>query len=235
MEDDNMLSNNKSAKNMYSEDRTRLIDAIPMDVPLCISIEPSNLCNFKCCMCYHGNNEYDDAAKPLKNMDMECFKKVINDIVEWTNKKATKIKLIKLYSLGEPLLHPEICNMVKIIKESDICEKIEITTNGSLLSKNIAKKLVDYGLDIIRFSIYGVSDEINRSVTKSKVTPCEIRQNIEYLKKYRDGEGKKIPIIHTKMLNTYSDENELFFDYYDGIADNIGLDEPFHLELGGAK
>lgn len=71
-------------RSMYAQNRTKLMDAIPLKLPLCISIEPSNLCNFKCTMCYHGNNEYAEGAKPLKNIDMDCFQKVVDDITSWT-------------------------------------------------------------------------------------------------------------------------------------------------------
>lgn len=70
-------------KNVYPERRMVLKERLPLALPLCISIEPTNLCNFKCVMCYHGNNEYAEGAKPLKNMDMSCFNKVISDIKDW--------------------------------------------------------------------------------------------------------------------------------------------------------
>ena len=140
-------------------------------------------------MCFHGNNEYAEEAKPLKNMDMVCFRKIVNDIKNW----GGKIKLIKLYSLGEPLLHPSICEMVRLIKEADICNQIEITTNGSLLTPEISEKLVEYGLDILRISVYGADDEHMKEITKSVFTPNDIKKNVEFLKEYRDRLGKRNP------------------------------------------
>lgn len=221
-------------KNMYTEDRIILKDRIPLKIPLCISIEPSNICNFKCVMCFHGNNECDERAKPLKNMDMDCFEKTVSDIKKWVDECGEKVKLIKLYSLGEPLIHQNICEMVKRIKDLEICEELEITTNASLLNKNIAEKLVDYGLDILRISIYGVTDEQQKYVTKSMVSPGEIRENILYLKQYRERKMTSFPKIIAKMLDTFSDENQKFINSYGEVADMVGIDEPFHLQLGGA-
>lgn len=215
-------------KNHYANNRTILKDVLPLEKPLCISIEPSNLCNFKCSMCFHGNMEYAEEAKPLRNMNMECFHKIINDLINWGDKK-TKVKLIKLYSLGEPLLHPQIGDMVKIIKEADICEQIEITTNASLLSKEVSEKLVDFGLDILRVSVYGADDSHMKEITKSGFKPSDIVANVKYLKEYRDNKNFKKPLIIAKMLNTYTDENEKFADLYSGVTDEIGIDEPFHL------
>ncbi len=70
-------------KNYYTESKQILMDIIPLERPLCLSIEPTNICNFKCTMCFHGNNEYAEEAKPLKNMDMQCFRKIVNDIKNW--------------------------------------------------------------------------------------------------------------------------------------------------------
>lgn len=219
-------------KNMYTENRTMLKDVIPLEIPLCVCIEPTNLCNFKCVMCFHGNNEYAEEAKPLKNMSMDVFEKTICDLEQWCKKAGQKIKLIKLYSLGEPLLHQEIAYMVKRIKEADICNQIEITTNGSLLSRELAEKLVDYGLDILRISVYSVEEEHCKYITKSTVKPDEVYEKTLYLKEYRDRNKKKLPRIYAKMIDTYSDENDKFMNRWSDAADIVGLDAPFQLNLG---
>ncbi len=218
-------------KNIYAVNKTVLRDAIPLKVPLCISIEPTNLCNFKCAMCFHGNNEDDPKAKPLKNMDEAVFEKTLEDIKKWVAESGEKIKLIKLYSLGEPFVNPSASVMVKRIKEADVCEKMEITTNGSLMTKEVADKLVEYGLDVLRLSVYSVNDERMKTVTKSKVPPSVVQENFEYLRKVRD-EKKSSMKLYAKMLDSNSDENQLFQDIYKDIADEVGIDEVFQVSLG---
>lgn len=217
----------KELKNHFASDRTVLKDALPLDIPMCLSIEPTNLCNFKCTMCFHGNIEYAEEAKPLRNMTRACFDKIIEDIKAWVG--GRKIKLMKLYSNGEPLLHPDICDMVKKIKDAEICESLEITTNASLLSEEISKRLVDNGLDILRISVYGANDKHMKEITRSSFTVDDILRNVRLLKEYRDSKNLRKPRILAKMLNTYSDENEEFMELYSDIADTVGIDEPFHL------
>ena len=219
-------------KNIHSGNKTVLKDVIPLNQPLCVSIEPTNTCNFKCAMCYHGNNESDPKAGPLKNMEMEVFEKTLEDLKSLVRETGERIKLIKLYSLGEPLLNPNICKMVKEIKETNVCEKIEITTNGSLLSKETAEKLVDYGLDILRLSVYSVEKERLHKVTRSNFDPKVIRENLEYLKQYRNAVKKDKPEIFAKMLDANSEENEIFLEEYSKIADHTGIDEVFQISLG---
>ncbi len=201
-----------------------LKEVLPLDLPLCISIEPTNVCNFKCIMCDHGTCEDHNDAKPLKNMSMEMFEKIVSDIERWVSEcDGKRIKLIKLYSIGEPLIHPNICEMVKIIKEANICEKIEITTNGSLLTKQIADKMVEYGLDICRISIYAVSDFENERITQSKVKIEDIYNNVKYLYNRRKNEGK--PYIVAKMIDAGENNNRLFEERYREISDLTAIDE----------
>ena len=49
----------------YQNNRVKLIDAVPLDVPLCICIEPTNVCNFKCLMCFQSSEEYKVGGGPF--------------------------------------------------------------------------------------------------------------------------------------------------------------------------
>ncbi|MCZ9887847.1 hypothetical protein OFS07_15090 [Brachyspira hyodysenteriae] len=61
----------------FVDNREKLQDIIPMDTPLCIFIEPTDKCNFKCRFCPHV---YPDVIKNTKgrnhgNMDFNLYKK----------------------------------------------------------------------------------------------------------------------------------------------------------------
>lgn len=219
-------------KNLYQNDRKILKDCLPLKLPLCVSIEPTNLCNFKCVMCFHGNNEYANGAKPLKNMEWSIFQKTLEDLDRWTDSASEKIKLLKLYSLGEPLVNPRLCDMVKAVREKDVAEQIEITTNASLLRKEVSEKLVEYGLDIIRVSIYGIEEERNKYITKSSCTPSEIWENVRFLYECREAAGKGKPKIYVKMFNEGERINKEFTQRYKDIADVVGIDEVFNVDVG---
>lgn len=210
----------------YKTTRNILKDVLPVDLPYSISIEPSNICNFKCIMCTQGSEKYGKLGAPFLNMDMRCFNKVVSDLRQWCENTGKKIKVIRLYSTGESLLHPQIGEMVKRIKEQNVCDAIEITTNGSLLKSEYARQFVEYGLDYLRVSIYSVYKERNREITRNTISPEEIREKIKYLKDYRDSLGKAKPFIQAKMIDTYSKENEDFLMFYDGYVDECVIDQP---------
>ncbi len=222
-------------KNIYQHDRIVLKERLPLKMPLCLSIEPTNICNFHCAMCFHGNNEHDEQAKPLKNMDQEVFRKSISDLKNWTDTTGEKVKLIKLYSLGEPLIHPGLLDMVKELKASGVAEQLEITTNGSLLTKEISNQLISYGLDIIRFSIYGIGAKEHRRITGSDVSVDEIFENIRYLYEERNRKRSAKPMIFAKMFDAGKHKNDRFLKHYEAVVDMAGIDEIFSVDVGNGK
>lgn len=211
----------------YQTERVKLFDQVPLDLPLCICIEPTNVCNFRCLMCWQSTDEYRQNGGPFQNMDMELFQITLRSMQEFCRKKKGKIKLIKLYSAGEPLLNRNIGTMLKEIKEADISQQVEITSNAALLTPELAKAMVDYGLDYFRASIYSVDPENHKRITKAEVTPEQIRENIAYLHAYRKAQGKYKPYICAKIIDTHTNENEAFKRLYENISDEQLIDVPW--------
>ncbi len=77
---------------------------------------------------------------------MELFAKVIEEI----HRFPKKIRLIETYSFGEPLCNPNLEKMIAIIREEDIAEKINFTTNGLLFTPRRVDALMEAGVDTIR-------------------------------------------------------------------------------------
>lgn len=214
------------------ENRKNMVDIVPLEVPFTLFIEPSNICNFKCVHCPHGLDSYEELAGPLGNMDERCFEKIIKDLNAWkkdVNIEDELLKVVRLYLEGEPFVNTSIVEMIRLLKEYRIAERIEIVTNGSLLKPDVCEKLVKYGLDYITISIYAIEKEKHCQVTKTKVSPEQIRDNIKYLREVRDRKGKSRPFIYTKIIDTYSDEeNQKFKNYYEEIADETCIEKPMN-------
>lgn len=213
----------------YQCNRLTLMDVVPLDVPLCVCIEPTNVCNFKCLMCWQSTREYEEGGGPFLNMTDELFDKLIEDLKAFCQHQGKKIKLIKLYSTGEPLLHPGVGAMVRTIKAADVCDEMEITTNASLLTQKVAEELVDAGLDYLRISIYSVRDDGQARITQSNVTPQQIRERVAYVKQYRDKQHKQKPFICAKIMDTHGEENDEFFAMYRDVSDEQLIDTPWIL------
>ena len=183
----------------YIGNRVKLFDKVPLEMPLCVSIEPTNICNFKCLMCWQSTEEFKKCANPFGNMKMDVFEKTIADLRDMKKKTGKRLKFIKFYFRGEPLLHPKIGDMLKSVKEADITECTEITTNASLLTPEMARTFVECGLDYFRASIYSVIPKNQKRITQTSVTPETVKNNIQYLRKYRDEKGVTKPFICAKI------------------------------------
>lgn len=216
------MDENKNFTIITKNHRRILKDLLPLDKPLAVFIEPTNFCNFRCTPCAHGQEKNRNDLKPFKHMDMELYKKMINELREW---EGNKLSLLRLTALGEPLLHPNICEMIKIAKEADVAEKLDLFSNASLLTVDICERFVEYGLDAIRFSIYSVLNQRHKEVTRNDVDVYKIRDNVAMLRKIRDSKGATKPYIFVKMFDTYSSENNEFIDIYKDIADEIGFEK----------
>jgi radical SAM protein with 4Fe4S-binding SPASM domain len=207
---------------IISHDRRPLRDMLPLKKPLSLFVEPTNLCNFRCSPCVHGSENTRNDLKPLRHMEMSLYKKLIRELKEWN---GPRLKLLRLAMLGEPFTNPKFCDMVRIAKEADVAERVDTFSNGSLLTQDVSRRLIEDGLDIIRFSIYAAEDKHHHEVTRTNCMVETIRDNINRLREMRDAQGKAKPYIFVKMFDTYDDENQKFFGLYQGIADEIGLEK----------
>ena len=97
-------------------------------------------------------------------MDFSLFKKCIDDMKKFPN----KIKVLRFVGIGEPLLHPRIADMVDYA--SGLPEKIEMITNGSLLTLGMITDLLHCGLNRMVVSIQGTSSRRYKEVCKALVS-----------------------------------------------------------------
>lgn len=88
-------------------------------------------CNLSCIHCYQ-NPAYLENARNKALLSVETFRKVIQ---QGKQMGLTSVKLTG----GEPLFHPEIKEILHIVKQEELCLIIE--TNGVLCSKEIALQI----------------------------------------------------------------------------------------------
>ena len=128
----------------------KLYDLLPLETPLSLLIEPTNICNFQCVFCPTGNTDLLNLVnRPKGMMNLSLFKKIINDLCEFKQ----KVKKIYLYKDGEQFLNPDLFEMIKYVKSKNVAESVETTSNGSLIDHKKSIELIESDLDAIRFSI----------------------------------------------------------------------------------
>ncbi len=155
-------------------------------------------------------------------MKFDLFCKIIDDLHAFPD----KIKRLYLYHEGEPLLNPHLPDMVGYAKQSDIAESIQITTNGALLTKKMARMLIEAGLDLIRISVEHVSDEGYRELTETFCNYELIRRNVEMLFAERERIGSRM-LIHPKIMDIglTTEQLEKFRRDFLPISDQLNIQQ----------
>lgn len=103
-----------------------------------IYIEITNKCNLSCSFC-------SKVKRPRKFMSIDEFEEILKKVQDYTD-------YIYLHVKGEPLLHPEIINFLKLAEKYNL--KVNLTTNGTLFP-SLAKELGKCNsLNKINFSLH---------------------------------------------------------------------------------
>lgn len=146
-------------ESIANKNRAALQDVLPLQTPYSIFVDVCNACNFKCKFCAA---QYAKERRGYSNtiMSFELFKKIIDDLCEFKE----RVKVIRLYGNGEPLLNKDFPKMLEYVKSKNISEWIETVTNGSMLNPALNRQLVE-GLDRIRISVEGIDAEDYQKVS----------------------------------------------------------------------
>lgn len=186
-----------------------------------VHIENTNSCNSKCIMCPH-----EKMTRKRGFMDFDFFKRLIDECSEkW------QVEEVHLHGFGESLLEKNFHLKVAYAKKKGI-KSIYIVTNGSLLSKEISRKLILAGLDKIKISFYGATkrtyERVHVGLNFDKVV-----QNILDLFKERDETGRNNPSIYLQFLPQKENmhERELFRKKWSELIDESRGDSLLEYQL----
>ena len=129
------------------------MDGLASKLPEVIRIEPAGSCNLKCDHCPTGQGIVGEVGV----MRWGTFEEAVRKIAPYAPYNA-----IVLYHGGEPLLNGKFIEIVKTVRP--LCKKIKTVTNGTLITRQKAKEIVESGLDEITVSIDGSSAEENDKI-----------------------------------------------------------------------
>lgn len=209
--------------------RIELSKALPLRTPFSLHVFPSYHCNFRCVYCLHSLKDKQLKERRFKRQHMPiiAYTKAIDSLKEFPD----KLKTIIFAGHGEPLLHKQIWFMVDYAKRASVAERIEIVTNGSLLTREMSDNLIDAGLDLLRVSVQGVTDESYQRVSGTKFKVSTLVENLTYFYEHR-----KSTRIQTKITNIGGDA-ELFYKLFKPISDEANVEYliPFIKEIDHTK
>jgi radical SAM protein with 4Fe4S-binding SPASM domain len=208
----------RTARNQH---HNKLIDLLPLQSPLTVLIDPSNVCNFRCKFCPTGDTQL---RKLRKNgiMEWKTFEKIVTDLMEY----SPKVKKVTFCKDGEPFVNPRLGEMIKYIKQANVADRISTTSNGSLLHKHDFALLAKY-LDEIVISVEDISREGYLDKTCIFGDYDSIQTNVRLLHEAKMKYNTNIR-IHAKIidLGLSDDDKQKFVDDFSPITDSLNIDHP---------
>ena len=131
-----------------------------------VYIEPTSRCNLTCRTCIR--NAWKE---PQCDMSLETWNRVLESLKALPSRPD-----VFFGGFGEPLLLPNISEMVEQAKA--VAGKVELITNGILLTEERSRELIKAGLDMIWFSVDGVTPESYADIRIGAALP-QVLENIQ--------------------------------------------------------
>jgi radical SAM protein with 4Fe4S-binding SPASM domain len=133
--------------------------------PSSVLLETTNNCNLNCPYCMvgqqnqwmqeHGTVAHDLMTRPMGSMSRETFEAVRESLRDFG------ILNVYLHFQGEPMLNKDTPYFARRLKQDGM--KVQMFTNGLAFTDKSLQEMVDAGVDLIRFSVDGASEETYRA------------------------------------------------------------------------
>ncbi len=177
--------------------------------PFAVSIEPGTACTLHCPECPTGTGTLN---RPQGRISKKMFRKIIEDMLP-------ELTVLNLYLQGEPMMHPDITEMIRFANEKNI---YTITSsNGQIFNREIAEKMVDNGLSEIYFSLDGVTQETYARYRKGGDIE-KVKDSIQTLAEIKRKKRKNNPLIVAQFIVFRHNEHEV--DEFRKLAKKLGAD-----------
>lgn len=195
-------------------------------------------CNLNCAGCSHYSSLVNKGTYIL-------IETVKNDLGLLKSKIGNNLFHLRLLG-GEPLLHPQICDCIKVIRELFPNTIISLVTNGLLLKK-MSQEFYDMCSELkikIRITDYGIIDlaeTINKLKEYGIVADCYKQTNVWHYQHIRLTEGEVDCFkncLYKRMCNNYRNEkiylcpHIAYIDYFNKyFGKDIKLNETDYISL----
>jgi Fe-coproporphyrin III synthase len=161
-----------------------------------IYIEVTTGCNYSCITCIrHSWNDQ------IGDMSSENFNQILTGM-----NQLPELQAVHFGGFGEPLSHPHILEMIAQCKHKGL--EVEMITNGSLLTSEVANQLIDAGLDWLFVSLDG-ADEGSFKTIRPGASYDEVVSNIECMQNLKIAKGVRKPKLGIEFVATKTNITKL--------------------------
>jgi len=182
-------------------------------LPEIVQIESTNICNAKCVFCPR-----DEMHRRQGIMSFDLFTRIVDECAE------LGITHVRVHNYGEPFVDRKLVEKVRYAKQKGIKE-VGMISNGSLITEDVARGMIEAGLDAINISVDASGKEVFES-TRIGLKYDKVIANIERLVRIRGELGKRRPkLILSFVRQNNSADEQAFIEHWRKIADKIHITE----------
>jgi MoaA/NifB/PqqE/SkfB family radical SAM enzyme len=159
-----------------------------------VQVEPTTACNARCLYCPRTvlGDAWEDRFLPL-----ESFRALLPALARAGH--------VHLQGWGEPLLHPDFTQMVRLAKATGA--RVGTTTNATLLTPARIAELMDAGLDVLAVSLAGLGPQNDRV---RKGAPAQrVLEALAAVARAKAGRGADRPEVHLAYMLLRSGQDEI--------------------------
>jgi hypothetical protein len=185
-----------------------------------IEIKPITSCNLSCIYC-----SVDEGRRPV---DFVIEKDYLVDEL----KKLVKVKNIDnieahIASQGEPLLYAPLADLINDISGIKKVKTISIDTNGNLLTKEKADRLIKAGLTRFNFSINALDDKLANKIAGAYYDTKKIKEICTYI-------SSKVDLIITPVMIPGINDKEMpkIIEFAKKLGADIGIQNFLSYKFG---
>lgn len=169
------------------------------------NFEVTNACNLSCTICPVNNG----MRRPRARQDLATFVRFLD--------RNPGLEFVLPFQWGEPLLVRELPDMIAAATERGI--RTMITTNGTLLTEERGRRLLDAGLTRLTLSVDG-DPETHRRIRGVDLAP--LRENLLRLRRLRDERGSPLALDVSMVVNGLTEAKwQELRAAWKGVADRI--------------
>src|SRR5262245_36293230 len=178
-------------------------------LPEIVQIESTNICNAKCVFCPR-----DEMHRRQGVMSFELFTKIVDECAE------LGITHVRVHNYGEPFVDRQLVEKVRYAKQKGIRE-VGMISNGSLITDDVARGMIEAGLDAINISVDASGKDVFES-TRIGLKYDKVIANIERLLALREQSGRRRPkLILSFVRQNNSEDEHAFIEHWRARADKI--------------
>jgi radical SAM protein with 4Fe4S-binding SPASM domain len=124
------------------------LPARPLGYPVIAQVEPANVCNLRCPLCFTVSQSH---SRPPALLAFETFRRLVDDVGDY-------LLFMVLWSWGEPFLNPDLLRIIEYAAARGII--VHTSTNGNVEFDDLmAERIVHSGLSSIVFAVDGATQQ----------------------------------------------------------------------------